>query len=127
MNHQRTIRMAALAAALSSLALSGCVVAPAQSPYVRVEPVLVAPPPPRVEVVSVAPYPGYIWIGGYWTWQGRGHQWMPGHWEAPRAGYRWEPHRWEQQGREWREHPGRWEPQREDREPRDRPGHRDRH
>lgn len=105
----RLTRIALLAAAASSLFLGGCVIATAQPAYVRYEPVLVAPPPPRVEIIGVAPYPGYVWIGGYWTWREHRHHWMPGRWEAPRAGHHWKGHRWEQHGREWRERPGKWE------------------
>lgn len=111
MKTHRLPRLALMVAILSPLVLGGCVVATAQPAYVRYEPVLVAPPPPRVEVIGVAPYPGYVWIGGYWTWHApsRSHHWVPGRWEAPRHGHRWEPHRWEQHGKEWRERPGRWE------------------
>ncbi len=110
MTARKSTRLALLATAMASLTLSGCVVAPsAPPPHVRYEPVLVAPPPPRVEVVGVAPYPGYFWIGGYWTWRGGRHDWVPGRWEAPRHGQRWAPHRWEKDNGHWREHPGRWE------------------
>jgi hypothetical protein len=109
MNTPRTTRIALLAAAMSTLTLAGCVVAPAPHAHVRYEPVMVAPPPPRVEVIGVAPYPGHVWIGGYWGWSGRAHHWVPGRWEAPRHGHRWEPHRWERHDRGWRERPGRWE------------------
>ena len=35
-----------------------------------------APPPPaRVEVVGVAPYPGAVWIRGYWV-RGYRHRWV---------------------------------------------------
>lgn len=112
----RLTRIALLAAAVPSLFLGGCVIATAQPAYVRYEPVLVAPPPPRVEVIGVAPYPGYVWIGGYWGWSGRSHHWVPGLWEAPRHGHRWEPHRWERHGDHWRERPGRWEPHGRDRD-----------
>ncbi len=91
---QRVPPCALMAMVLSSLVLSGCVVATAQPAYVRHEPVLVAPPPPSVEVIGVAPYPGYVWIGGYWTWREHRHHWVPG--------------RWERHGREWRERPGHW-------------------
>jgi len=108
MNTPRTTRIALLAAVMSSTMLTGCVVATAQPAYTHYEPVM-APPPHRVEVIGVAPYPGHVWIGGYWGWGGRGHHWVPGRWEAPRHGYRWEPHRWERHDRGWRERPGRWE------------------
>lgn len=125
MNTPRTTRIALLAVAMSSLALTGCVVAPpASQPYYG-QPVMVAPPPHRVEVVGVAPYPGHVWIGGYWGWSGRGHNWVPGRWEAPRHGHRWEPHRWEKQNGHWREQPGRWERHDDDR--RERRGRGERH
>ena len=37
------------------------------------------PPPARVEVIPVAPYPGAIWVGGYWTHGRRHYFWVPGH------------------------------------------------
>lgn len=93
-------------------ALTGCVVAPAYParPVYADEGVPVAPPPPQYEVIGVAPYPGWFWIGGFWTWRAGRHAWVDGHWQAPRPGYRWQPHRWEpiSRGRGWREVPGRW-------------------
>jgi WXXGXW repeat (2 copies) len=102
--------------------LSACIVVPAQRGYggYRSEPVYgggpddyvaAAPPPVQYEVVGVAPYPGWFWIGGFWTWRASRHVWVGGHWEAPRPGYRWQPHRWEpiSQGRGWRERPGGWQ------------------
>lgn len=109
MKTKRWPRLALIGAALASLALTGCVVAPSPPPHAHYDRVIVAPPPPRVEVVGVAPYPGYVWIGGHWTWHGRGHHWVPGRWDAPRHGHRWVPHRWERQNDHWREHHGRWE------------------
>jgi hypothetical protein len=35
-----------------------------------------------VEPVLVAPGPGYIWIGGYWSWTGGRHVWSRGHWRG---------------------------------------------
>jgi hypothetical protein len=112
----RSIALLALTATLG-----GCVVVPAHRGYGSYPPgpgysdgaddwVAVAPPPVQYEVVGVAPYPGWFWIGGYWTWRANRHAWVGGHWEAPRPGYRWAPHRWEpiSSGRGWREVPGRW-------------------
>lgn len=109
MNPRLLMRRAALGGALSvaALALAGCVLAPV-GPYPG-EVVGEAPPPPRVEIVGVAPYPGWLWIGGYWGWGGARYVWTPGRWEAPRPGYRWQPHQWQPDGRGWRERPGRWE------------------
>jgi hypothetical protein len=88
-----------------ALALTGCIVVPADPYY---GPVMVAPPVPRVEVIGAAPYPGYFWTGGYWSWVGHRHVWVPGYWAAPRPGYRWAPHAWRPYGGGWRAYPGRW-------------------
>ncbi len=108
MKPNRWIRRARVGALLLSLALVGCVVVPADGYYGG--PVVgVAPPPPRAEVIGVAPYPGYFWIGGYWNWTGHRHDWVGGHWEAPRPGYHWVPRQWSQDRDGWRLHGGRWE------------------
>jgi hypothetical protein len=96
----------------AALALAGCVVAPVGPypyPYDQGPVVTVAPPPPQVEVVGVAPYPGYVWLGGYWGWVGGRYAWVGGRWAAPRPGYRWYPHRWEPVSGGWRHYPGHWE------------------
>jgi hypothetical protein len=100
------VRNTAVVLALS-LALGACVVVPARGYYVG-GPVAVEPPPPRVEAYGVAPYPGYVWLDGYWSWVGGRHEWVGGHWEAPRAGYRWEPHHWVRARDGWHLHGGRW-------------------
>ena len=101
--------------------LAGCVVAPASRPYdySYSEPVLVAPPPPRVEYYGAPPVAGQIWIDGYWSWTGRRHEWVSGRWEAPRPGYTWVPHRWERDGDRWHQRGGRWEERREERRERE--------
>lgn len=87
--------------------LGGCVVAPAPG-YYRGAVITVAPPVPQIEVVGVAPTPGYVWFGGYWDWVGGRHVWIGGHWGPGRAGYRWVPHTWVRYGGGWRMHPGYW-------------------
>ena len=80
------------------LGLGGCYVAPAPAPRVvereTVDPygnvvsretiVEDGPPPPdRIEVIPVAPYPTAVWIRGYYIrdrYHRRGWIWMPGHW-----------------------------------------------
>ncbi len=44
--------------------------------------VVVAPdaPPPRYEVVTVAPYPTAVWVNGYWLRQPNGWVWVNGYW-----------------------------------------------
>ena len=123
-----------VAAALSSLALSACVVAPYPGRAVYGAPgpgygqpvpgygygqpvpgydqpvvvVDIAPPAPYVEMVPAMPYPGAFWIGGYWGWNGGRHQWVPGRWDRPRAGYAYHPHTWVQQGGRWHLQGGGW-------------------
>jgi hypothetical protein len=107
-----SIRTFTLAAACSA-ALSACVVAPVAQPYgygpaggaVVAD---VGPPAPYYEAVPVAPYPGAIWIGGYWGWSGGRHNWVGGHYEHGRPGYAWQPHRWEQRDGRWHLHEGYW-------------------
>jgi hypothetical protein len=105
-------RVALLAGALATL--GGCAVYPAGGPYYGgpADQVVVAPygPPPLVaESYGVAPYPGDLWIGGYWGWSGGRHVWTPGRWEHPRAGYHWVPRTWEQHGNQWHQRGGHWQ------------------
>jgi len=106
----------ALASLLAAAALSGCVIAPprqqvvyAPAPNMQQQPIYaeVAPPPPQVEVVGVAP-PGSFWVSGIWLWQGGRHVWHPGHWEAHRQGYQWTPHQWVPSGHGWQLRGGFW-------------------
>jgi hypothetical protein len=94
-----------LVAALSfvpSLARAQVVVVPG----VRVT---VAPPPPRVEVRTVAPSPQHVWLPGHWAWRGGGHVWLPGHWALPPApGYHWVHARWINEGGQWVFYEGHW-------------------
>ncbi|HET7775948.1 MAG TPA: hypothetical protein VFK74_06235, partial [Azospira sp.] len=92
--------------------LHGCAVEPVSRPYPYYdEPVMMAPPPPRVEYIGAPPTIGYVWIGGYWNWVGVRYTWVSGRWEAPRPGYVWAPHRWERDGDRWRHQGGQWERQ----------------
>jgi hypothetical protein len=100
----------ALAGLVLAAALSGCVVAPVPGPYGNAVVTYSAPPAPQVEVVGVAPTPGYFWVGGSWFWEGGRYAWHPGFWQAPRPGYRWVPHNWARAGGGgWRMEPGHWQ------------------
>ena len=101
------IKILAATALLSVSVLGGCVVVPAPG-YYGGGLVTVAPPEPRVEVVGVAPTPGYVWFPGYWNWNGGAHVWVGGHWGAGRSGYNWAPHAWVRSGGGWRMAPGHW-------------------
>ncbi len=119
--------------ALSGAALSACVVTPYgyryRPAYVAAAPAPVAtvgnpngdyveqdeavvdmapPAAPYPEVVGVAPFPGAIWIGGYWGWNGGRHVWIGGRWEHPRPGFYWAPHRWVASGGHWHLVAGGW-------------------
>lgn len=53
-----------------------------------------APPAPQVETIPPPPGPTYVWVGGYWVWQGE-WRWRPGLWLAPpRPAAVWVPGRW---------------------------------
>ncbi|MFG6488572.1 hypothetical protein ACG04R_17930 [Roseateles sp. BYS78W] len=104
---KRTSLLLALAA---SALLSACIVVPAHPAYATGPVVVVDTPPPApyAEVVPAMPYPGAVWISGYWGWSGGHHHWVPGYYERPRPGYRWEPHHWENQGGRWHLRVGGW-------------------
>lgn len=71
--------------------------------YVEVEE---EPPPPRAYIVETRP--GFVFIQGRWTRNGRQWAWRDGYWERQRANSTWEDGRWERRGRGhvWVE--GRW-------------------
>lgn len=64
-------------------------------PVVRYEP----PPPPR---------PSYVWVQGYWDWNGNAYVWVPGRWEAARPGYVYVQPAWRQGPRGWEFRQGGW-------------------
>ena len=74
------------------------------------------PPPLQNEIVSASPYPGAVWVGGYWVWMHGGYVWIPGSWRsapppmqvevigvAPYSGAEWVPGHWA-----WRYRYGRY-------------------
>ncbi|MGA3038277.1 MAG: hypothetical protein ABSE64_12435 [Vulcanimicrobiaceae bacterium] len=48
-------------------------------------------PPPRAEVVPVAPGPYYHWDAGHWRWNGGRWIWIPGRYVGGRMGGHWVP------------------------------------
>ena len=90
--------------------LSGCVVAVrAPLPLVSVVYVDRAPPAAYNEVVTVAPGPGYVWVGGYYGWSGRDYLWNRGYWSLPARGYTtWNPGYWHRHDRGHYWVPGQW-------------------
>ncbi len=106
-------RVSLLLASISIVTLlSGCTVVTPRPAYYGYSQnqryIQVAPPAPRIEVIGVAPYPGQIWIGGAWFWEGGRHNWHPGYWQAPRPDHDWVPHHWERRGDDWHFREGYW-------------------
>ena len=105
----------AMSAAVVPL-IPGCAEQPAyvQSPppavVVPAPEVVVAQPPPPVprEVIVASPGPAFVWVPGYWGWQGR-WVWVGGAWRPrpyPRAV--WVSGRWVRRGSGWVWVSGRW-------------------
>lgn len=77
------------------------VVATPVAPPPAVTEVIIAtpPPPPPQEVIGRRPGRSYVWVGGYWGWQGNRHVWVAGHWmRPPRHHAVWVGPRWEHRG-----------------------------
>jgi hypothetical protein len=92
---------AALIVAASLLASNACT---SGRVFVRV-----GPPPPLVEAVAVAPGPGFVWVPGFYRWDGVQYVWVPGRYERPpRPRARWVPPHWERGRRGWYVVAGRW-------------------
>ena len=67
------------------------------------------PPPIRAEVVGVAPGPGYVWVPGYYNYNGGGYVWVGGRWDRPpRSRARWVPGHWQRDRRGWYYVQGHW-------------------
>ncbi len=72
--------------------------------------VRVGPPPVRVEVYGTPPYPGAVWIAGYWQHRRGEWFWISGHWErSPRPNAVWIPGHWEERPGGWIWFRGHWE------------------
>src|SRR5205823_3188164 len=72
--------------------------------YVRV-----GPPAPIIETRVVAPGRGYVWLPGFYSWNGGVYVWVPGRWERPaRARATWVPGRWVHEHLGWYFVEGHW-------------------
>lgn len=81
--------------------------APAPAPL-PVEHVIETAPPEVIVEATPLPRPGFVWIAGYWGWEGHRHLWYPGYWAPERPGYIWIGHRWERRGPGWHFDEGHW-------------------
>jgi|SRR6185312_13660905 len=69
--------------------------------------ITVAPPAPIVETVPRSPGAGYVWVPGYYNWNGRRYVWVHGHY-ARHSGH-WCGGKWHHNAaRGWWWTPGRW-------------------
>jgi hypothetical protein len=113
--------------ALAAFTLAGCAI-PVESPptyyyspspmvatpspvVVTPSPVVVmqSPPPPRVEVVPMAPAATYAWVPGYWGWNGRSYYWVGGRYIVrPSTRAYWVPGHWQRRGNGWIFISGHW-------------------
>lgn len=79
-----------------------------------------APPPLPYEEVPSPRY-GYVWVPGYWDWDGREYMWQEGYWLLDRAGYVYETPFWYFGSGGWYRRPGGWHHHRH--QPHDRTDH----
>jgi hypothetical protein len=71
----------------------------------------IAPPPLPIYVQPAIPAAGYIWVPGYWAWDGDGYYWVPGTWVyPPYVGALWTPGYWGWGGGVYVFHRGYWGP-----------------
>jgi hypothetical protein len=69
--------------------------------------------PPLLPVYDQPPIPaaGYVWIPGYWAWDGYEYYWTPGYWATPPAvGLYWTPPYWAWADGDYTFYPGFWGP-----------------
>lgn len=72
-----------------------------------------APPKLRSEQKPHRPGRDFLWIQGFWHWQGNDWDWVPGRWERPiEPGARWVKARYAREGSAYRYEPGHWSNQR---------------
>jgi len=70
-----------------------------------------APPAPPVEAITMAPAfsSDYVWVRGYYTYNGTRYVWVPGNWQLrPRPNAIWVPGTWSQTDKGWVWTPGQW-------------------
>jgi hypothetical protein len=114
------VRKSVLALCIAAGAATGSLATPALADvYLRF-----GPPAPIYEPVPVV-QPGWVWIPGYWDWNGHRHVWVNGRHVHARHGSYWVPNRWCQHNGRGRLDRGHWaENNRRDRHDRDQNDHR---
>ena len=68
-----------------------------------------SPPTEIVESMTVSPGPEYVWMKGYWKWEGH-WVWVSGHWHhRPHAHAEWTSGYWHERHGHWVWAEGRWQ------------------
>jgi len=81
----------------------GFAVAATSAPALAQVYVNIAPPAPIVETRPVTTHPGWVWVPGYYRWNGSSYVWVHGHYaNPPHTNATWVPGHWGQGPR------GRW-------------------
>ena len=102
----RKVNTLVLAGVLALAGAEGCLPHPPGSVIV----VARRPPPPHREGMGPPPGPGYVWIGGYWTWRANTFVWVVGQWVPIPPGHRyWVAGHWVHARRGWYFVEGYWE------------------
>ena len=109
----KSISMAILT--LSVFAGGMTIDAPSAYAEINVGLVIGVPPPEPREEYAPEPREGFVWVSGYWRWEGNRHVWTEGHWEEERRGYEYRPAHWDREGDSWRFRDGDWLERREER------------
>lgn len=100
----KTILPALLAGVL--LVGSGCLVRGARTYGTVAYTVGESPPPPRSRYVEYRP--GWVYVDGYWAWNGGQWLWLDGYWERDRPGYGYVQGSWYVSGGRHHWKPGHW-------------------
>lgn len=66
------------------------------------------PPPPVLYERPPPPRSQFVWVNGFWYWNGGAYSWVSGHWEPARAGYLYSQPTWHHGTGGWNLQPGRW-------------------
>ena len=91
----RLLLCASTAALILGAAPIGAFIAPAQAQVAISISATIAPPILPVYAQPPIPGPGYLWIPGYWAWNGEEYYWVPGYWSMPpTVGVYWTPPYW---------------------------------
>jgi hypothetical protein len=62
----------------------------------------------KVENRPPAPGPAYVWVEGYWAWNGHSYVWKKGKWVKRKPDYVWKKGHWKSTPRGWKWVPGKW-------------------